>query len=87
VTCEPCPCQSCFSRQSRPSRLSQDDTTVRLREDGGEGVIDGLTKLVVSVLAAIQIAERSIASTWEIQTGHLQLRTICWSQLIWMAWC
>jgi hypothetical protein len=23
ATCEPCPCQSRFSRQSRPSRLSQ----------------------------------------------------------------
>jgi hypothetical protein len=30
-----------------PSRLSQPDKKVRFREDGREGIIDGLTKLLV----------------------------------------
>ena len=55
-----------------------DGTKVRFREDGREGIIDGLTELVVGPRRNPD-SWRSIVSMSEIPTGHLRLRTICWS--------
>ena len=55
-----------------------DGTKVRFREDGREGIIDGLTELVVAP-AAIRVAGRSIVSMSEIPIGHWRFRTTCWS--------
>jgi len=55
-----------------------DGTKVRFREDGREGIIDGLTELVVGP-GRNPDSRRSILSMSEIPIGHLRLRTICWS--------
>jgi hypothetical protein len=55
-----------------------DGTKVMFRDDGREGIIDGLTELALA-LAAILIAGRSIVSMSEIPIGHWRFRTTCWS--------
>ena len=56
-----------------------DGTKVRFREDGREGIIDGLTELVVGPRRNPDCRTAVPASTPEIPTWHLQLRTIYWS--------
>lgn len=55
-----------------------DCTRVRFREEGREGIIDGLTELVVG-RGRNPNSRRSIVSMPEVPIGHLRLRTICWS--------
>ena len=55
-----------------------DGTKVRFRKDGCEGIIDGLTELVVGP-GRNPDSRTQYRINSEIPIGHLRLRTTCWS--------